>query len=714
MNWVGGSRNRLVMKNDARKQREFFEKRKVQQKLKNLGIAQPAYTGGTGSRSMDLVTLFIVNQISAKKENKVTVLSSGKAESIKQNKPLELPMSPYSPTQLSLVESQPQYRYSVPGTRKRRQVISQGFKCRQLSPVLESTFSDNSASDYLSPIHNTHSPFSSTLSASSVQGIFPPKLKHQQRSQTQTQLPPHCSPPPWNTSALEQIKFQPFSQPRGMTDCLPWTCASNPSLYKLETPTAAKILFGSPEPDKTEVRDCARHEVSYSINQPEDKEPLLDFTLNQSETEQQFEEDVFRGFSNEEYEREGEYCLKPLNNHNEYFVLMLTLNLILASHMSAKSEIYLKDGPPVKSSTPQTVVDSQCMGMKLSNCNDINFSCPGHNTGPMNGCGYLPSYSCRGGYLSSDSNDDEEYCQPCLQSSASSYMEQGCCADTPNQGSHQKPKQRHSQPRPLTPPIKPKINLRVDQEVMENVACWDKALGSNGQQRGSSTVQFASPHPLAQSQSSELCKCKNTSSETRDEGTQTVDIPSVETCHAWTQCSCIADSASNAPGFNLYLPPVDMSVQHPATGRQTDTAAEPNTRTSSPGNSRSVGKHTPWNKQKSKAGSLTGSSIIKKFTANSSDGKIVLQRPINCFLDALSMTDGRGRENEEGRDEIEQHDNGPLMKDLSDNVRQEVTSATRINRSSEEAETLKEIADILLLLKQRKRRDDKDGQKEGR
>lgn len=79
----------------------------------------------------------------------------------------------------------------------------------------------------------------------------------------------------------------------------------------------------------------------------------MDFTLNQSETEQQFEEDVFRGFSNEEYEREGEYCLKPLNNHNEYFVLMLTLNLILASHMSAKSEIYLKDGPPVKSSTPQ-------------------------------------------------------------------------------------------------------------------------------------------------------------------------------------------------------------------------------------------------------------------------------------------------------------------------------------------------------------------------
>lgn len=56
-------------------------------------------------------------------------------------------------------------------------------------------------------------------------------------------------------------------------------------------------------------RDRTRHEVTFSLDQAGDKEPMLDFTLNQSESEQQFVEDVFRGFSNEEYDRDGKYCL---------------------------------------------------------------------------------------------------------------------------------------------------------------------------------------------------------------------------------------------------------------------------------------------------------------------------------------------------------------------------------------------------------------------
>lgn len=58
----------------------------------------------------------------------------------------------------------------------------------------------------------------------------------------------------------------------------------------------------------TEARDKARHEVTFSLNQLEDKESMLDFSLHQSDTKQQFEGDYFEGFRTEQCEREGEYC----------------------------------------------------------------------------------------------------------------------------------------------------------------------------------------------------------------------------------------------------------------------------------------------------------------------------------------------------------------------------------------------------------------------
>ncbi|XP_069556174.1 uncharacterized protein [Brachyistius frenatus] len=610
MNWVGGSRNRLVMKNEAKKQREFFEKRKMQQKLKNMGIGVPGPSpGDAGGGSMDMVTLFIVNQIAAKKESKdppkVAALGSFKRRSKhKRNEPLVLPMSPCSPSQLSLVDSQPQY--SDQGIRKIRNIIPQGFKCRQLSPVLESAFSDNSASDYLAP----RSPFSSTSSASSGQGIFPLQLNLQKQSQTPSEPPPHFSPPPWDTSARQQTPFQPFSQPRGMTDAVPWSCGSNPPPFRLETPTAAQVLFASPEPDKTEAGD----RVTFSLNQSEDSEPMLDFMLNQSEAQQQFDEDVFRGFSNEKYEREGQSA---------------------SQFGSAKSKIYLRDETSIKSSTPQTVPDSRCMGAELSTCTDMDFSaaCLGHNTEATNGCECSPSYSCGGGYLSSDSNDEEDCCLPCLQTSAS-FMDRACSADSlnTNSGSQGNPKERLSDPRPFTPLRKPKTDFREDRRVLENVACPDEASKSEDRQRGGSTAPFLSPRSAAQTRSSETCKCKKTPAETRDEGTQTAP----ETCDASSQCS-----ETRPPGFSSYPPDAGMRERRAAAGRKTDAAGETATLAASSGNCGSEGKQTPWGREKPKAGSLAGGGVINNFTA-SDCARLIPQRPTNPFLDALRKTDGRG------------------------------------------------------------------------
>ncbi|XP_063316705.1 uncharacterized protein LOC134615949 isoform X3 [Pelmatolapia mariae] len=639
----------------------------MQQKLKNMGIPVPAPSlGKTSSGSLDLMTLFIVNQIAAKKAckdpPKAAVLGSCKAGARHKRKdPLVLPMSPCSPSRLCLVEGQSEY--SVQESRERRKVIPQGFKFQRLSPVLESGFSDNSASDYLPAMPDARSPFSSASSACSGQGIFPLQLNLQKQSQA---LHP-SSPPPWDTSVLSQTEaFHPFSQPRSMTNTSPWSHNINQPFFQLENPTASQVLFGSPQPGKSNAEDHATYVDSIFLNQPKDKESMLDFTFNQSEIQQQLEDDVFRGFCDEDCEG---------HSHSG----------------SAKSKICLPDQTLVNSSAPQTVPDSQCMGAEPSNCTDTRFSCFGDNTGPVNGSEYSPSYSFRGGYLSPDSNDDEDCYQVCLPASAS-YMDQAFSLS----GSHGNLNETLSELRPHTPRIRSQMDFRVDLKVTENMATPDKAFESKGQEKESSTALLLSPHPSAQTQSSDVCKCKKTSSETRDAGTQTVRSPPAGACDASTQCSFVADSSL---GYSLHLSNADMLELPPATGRQAGTATEPDALTASPENSRSEEKQTPWSNKKSKADSLSGRSMI---TANNG-AKTILQRPTNPFLtNDLSTTNVRGQENKEGRDETEQHENCPPMTSFSDQGREEGTAGTRVNIVSKEAEMLQEIANILLLLKQRK------------
>ncbi|KAM9845827.1 uncharacterized protein redic1 [Aulostomus maculatus] len=566
-----------MAKNDAKKQREFFEKRKMQQKRKDLGLHLCGPLQGSGS--MDLVTLFVVNQIAAKKENKdppkFAVLGGCKGR--RRNEPLVLPMSPCSPSRLSLVESQPQS--SVQEARQRKSIIPQAFKCRQLSPVLESAFSDNSASDYLPPAAEPLSPFSSSSSASSRPGAVVNDLSQQQRGPS----PSRCSPLPWDTAGPDQATFQPFSQPRGMTDGIPWSCGSNPPFYQLEAPSAARVLFGSPESDETRG-------LAFPLNQ----EPMLDFSLHQAESQLHFEEGVFIGFSNEEYEIEA------------------------SQFGSEQSKIYLQDGTPVKPSTPQTVPDPQCM--ELSNCTDI--SCPEHSTST---CECSSDYSCGGDDVSSDSDDEGGCCQP---------VDRACCADSVNQTLSSQGK--HSLQIPSTP------HTQEIPSQYQKATEKDQSLQSN---------HTPSPGLLDQSQSSGICKCKKTANETQDAGTQTPDI-SPETCDAATQCSLLSESVSKDPGPSFRPPRV--SLPHPATGRQT-----------------------------SYTDAHTASSAQKKLRITYPSS--VLNRPTN----------DRGWEHGGNRG---QREPGPQVKDLSN-----VSPATRVHGLSEEGETLQEIANILLLLRQRKK-----------
>lgn len=146
---------------------------------------------------------------------------------------------------------------------------------------------------------------------------------------------------------------------------------------------------------------------------------------------------------------------------------------------------------------------------------------------------------------------------PCLQD-AYPCVDQACCADSPNQNQGLQGNPKHWQ----TLLLKPKMNLRDDHTIMETTACQDKAVRSN-----SHAAQIGSPQVVVPTQSSEMCKCKKTSSETQDAGTQTANNPMVETCDASSQCNPVMNSVASATEFNLCSPPVDVSVQPPATGR---------------------------------------------------------------------------------------------------------------------------------------------------
>ncbi|XP_045632474.1 uncharacterized protein C12orf40 homolog isoform X3 [Ursus americanus] len=98
MNWVGGSRTRVLIKQERRKQKEYFEKKRLKSKMKLLGVSSPVKNSTV---SLDLLNLYMVNHISCQKKTPETVRKpihvnmhrDVKMPLRKHN--LELPMSPH-------------------------------------------------------------------------------------------------------------------------------------------------------------------------------------------------------------------------------------------------------------------------------------------------------------------------------------------------------------------------------------------------------------------------------------------------------------------------------------------------------------------------------------------------------------------------------------------------------------------------------------------
>ncbi|XP_078275588.1 regulator of DNA class I crossover intermediates 1 [Rhinoraja longicauda] len=163
MNWVGGVRNRIKLKQQKRQQKEFFEKRKLKSKLKLL--EPPVSPQQNSSVSWDLLTLHIVNRIAAKKESvdasnkviQVNMMNDRKVPIRRHN--IELPMSPCStPSQIFLEESQCSTQKNEWNSRKQFTNTS-NLRYGELSTAVESNLMEYNILDNSGPSTNKFNGF---------------------------------------------------------------------------------------------------------------------------------------------------------------------------------------------------------------------------------------------------------------------------------------------------------------------------------------------------------------------------------------------------------------------------------------------------------------------------------------------------------------------------------------------------------------------------
>ncbi|XP_044858101.1 uncharacterized protein C12orf40 homolog isoform X1 [Mauremys mutica] len=222
MNWVGGSRSRIILKQERRKQKEFFEKKKLRSKMKLLGVSSPPKSSTV---SLDLLNLYVVNQISTKKDTADRVrkpvhvdLNKGlKTPTRRQN--IELPMSPQrTSSKIGLDDIQNRIQQQV--LENRRKHLTDKIKYQpRLSQVMESTCTDSS----LEHLNNLAADCNSYPVSSSVSWSSNYKQSPEQNFRTNLA----CSP--WEVAYEEEKQskqFLPFSQPGNILSQDPWVSKS--------------------------------------------------------------------------------------------------------------------------------------------------------------------------------------------------------------------------------------------------------------------------------------------------------------------------------------------------------------------------------------------------------------------------------------------------------------------------------------------------------
>ncbi|XP_017923518.1 uncharacterized protein C12orf40 homolog isoform X4 [Manacus vitellinus] len=155
MNWVGGSRSRIILKQERRKQKEYFEKKKLKSKMKLLEVSSPK----SSAVSLDLLNLYVVNQISTKKENTENVRKPVHVDIIEDVKKLpgrhnlELPTSPLHTQHKSNLDDL-QNRLQKQVLESRRQHLSEkvkyqhnGFQSSDGTQLPEEKFNTNLMGD---------------------------------------------------------------------------------------------------------------------------------------------------------------------------------------------------------------------------------------------------------------------------------------------------------------------------------------------------------------------------------------------------------------------------------------------------------------------------------------------------------------------------------------------------------------------------------------